>query len=102
MVHSLLLVRYGAIEITAILIISMTAPFSLAAASESDRVKALYRRGRAHAAVWDIQEAKDDLQKAAAMDPSLSKSVAKELKELEQRVKEKEQQEKASLRGMFG
>ncbi|KAK7087526.1 AH receptor-interacting protein-like [Littorina saxatilis] len=71
-------------------------------ASESDRVKALFRRGKAHSAVWDVKEAKEDLQEAVEMDPSLSKAVAKELKELENRVKEKEKQEKASLQGLFG
>lgn len=65
-------------------------------------MKALYRRGKAHAAVWDIDEAHQDLTKAAEMDPSLSKTVAKELRLLEERVKEKTHQEKASLRGMFG
>ena len=74
----------------------------LCPASENDQVKALYRRGKAHAAVWDVKEANEDLQKAAELDPALSKSVAKELKDLEERVKEKEKQEKASLRGMFG
>ncbi|KAK7485440.1 hypothetical protein BaRGS_00023388 [Batillaria attramentaria] len=71
-------------------------------ASEADRVKALFRRGKAHAAVWDVKEAKEDLQKAAELDPSLSKAVAKEIKLMEERVSEKEQQEKAKLRGMFG
>ncbi|KAL8624690.1 hypothetical protein ACOMHN_038236 [Nucella lapillus] len=71
-------------------------------ASESDCIKALFRRGKAHAAVWDVKEANDDLQKAADLDPSLNKSVIKELKELDERVKEKEKLEKASLHGMFG
>ena len=76
--------------------------FFLYLASESDRVKALFRRGKAHASVWDVEQAKSDLNLAAELDPTLSKSVTKELKSLEDKVKEKEQEEKASLRGMFG
>lgn len=70
--------------------------------TESDRVKALFRRGKAHGAVWNVTEARLDLNKVAELDPSLSKAVSKELKQLEENVKAKEQLEKASLKGIFG
>ncbi|PVD31682.1 hypothetical protein C0Q70_07100 [Pomacea canaliculata] len=70
--------------------------------TESDHVKALFRRGKAHGAVWNVTEARLDLNKVAELDPSLSKAVSKELKQLEENVKAKEQLEKASLKGIFG
>ena len=66
---------------------------------EPDNIKALYRRGKAHAASWDVQEATADLQRAAELDPSLRSAVEKELKSLVQRVKEKDVVERERLRG---
>lgn len=57
---------------------------------EPENVKALYRRGKAHSASWDVEEAKRDLNKAAELDTSLASTVEKELRSLVQRVKEKD------------
>uniref|UniRef100_A0A8C5WDA4 peptidylprolyl isomerase n=1 Tax=Leptobrachium leishanense TaxID=445787 RepID=A0A8C5WDA4_9ANUR len=46
----------------------------------SDNVKALFKRGRAHAAVWNASEAEQDFSRAVSLDPSLAPLVAKELK----------------------
>ena len=46
-----------------------------------------------------MKEAKADLEKAAELDPSLAKTVDKEIKVLMQRVKEKDTEEKLRLRG---
>ncbi|XP_075073337.1 AH receptor-interacting protein [Mixophyes fleayi] len=67
----------------------------------SDNVKALFKRGRAHAAVWNAVEAEKDFSRAAALDPSLAPLVAKELKHLEERLHEKEREDKARFRGIF-
>ena len=64
-----------------------------------DNVKAYFRRGKAHAAVWDVKEATADLKKAAELDPSLAKTVEKELKDLAERVKEKDKEERERLKG---
>ena len=64
-----------------------------------DSVKAYFRRGKAYAHTWDVKEAKADLEKAAELDPSLAKTVEKEIKALMQRVKEKDTEEKLRLRG---
>ena len=66
---------------------------------QPDNVKALFRRGKAYAAVWDVKEAKADLGKAAELDPSLVKTVDKELKSLMARVREKDEEEKQRLKG---
>lgn len=66
---------------------------------DSENVKALYRRGKAHSASWDVEEAKRDLLRAAELDVSLSATVDKELKGLAQRVREKEAAERERLRG---
>ena len=64
-------------------------------------MKALFRRGKAHAAVWNVKEAYTDLQQVARLDPTLTKSVAKELRDLDLLLKEKEDQEKLAFKGMF-
>ena len=66
---------------------------------EKDNVKALYRRGRASAACWNVEEAKSDFARVVELDPSLCRAVDKELKTLTTRVREKDIAEKARLRG---
>ena len=66
---------------------------------DSTNVKALYRRGKAYAATWSEQEAASDLRQAAALDPTLSKSVERELQSLKERLREKEKEESLRLRG---
>jgi AH receptor-interacting protein len=60
-------------------------------------VKAHYRRAKAHVGAWNPDEAKQDFLRAAQLDPSLS--VTKELKDIEQKIKEKEKQDRAMLQG---
>ncbi|XP_072280609.1 AH receptor-interacting protein [Pyxicephalus adspersus] len=67
----------------------------------SDNVKALFKRGRAHAAVWNASEAEHDFSRAVELDPSLAPLVAKELKQLETRINEKEREDKARFRDIF-
>ncbi|KAM8924859.1 AH receptor-interacting protein [Pelodytes ibericus] len=67
----------------------------------SDNVKALFKRGRAHAAVWNASEAEEDFSRAVALDPSLAPLVTKELKQLEIRLQEKDREDKARFRDIF-
>ncbi|XP_066443396.1 AH receptor-interacting protein isoform X1 [Eleutherodactylus coqui] len=67
----------------------------------SDNIKALFKRGRAHAAVWNASEAEQDFSRAVELDPSLAPLVAKELKKLETRLNEKDREDKARFRGIF-
>ena len=66
---------------------------------EPDNIKALYRRGRAHSACWNVEEAEIDLKRAAVLDSSLQKMVDKELVTLRQRVREEEKEERDRLQG---
>ncbi|XP_037069808.1 AH receptor-interacting protein-like isoform X2 [Pollicipes pollicipes] len=64
-----------------------------------DDVKALFRRGRAQARVWNVEGARADLARAAELDPGVRGAVRKELADLAAREKEKHEQEKEQLRG---
>ncbi|KAL0974125.1 hypothetical protein UPYG_G00215990 [Umbra pygmaea] len=59
-----------------------------------DCVKAYYKRAKAHAAVWNDQEARRDFLMVARLDSSLGLLVHKELRLLSDRMKEKHWEEK--------
>uniref|UniRef100_A0A8D2MCA2 AH receptor-interacting protein n=1 Tax=Zonotrichia albicollis TaxID=44394 RepID=A0A8D2MCA2_ZONAL len=59
-----------------------------------DNVKAYFKRGKAHAAVWNVAEAQADFAKVLALDPSLRPVVSKELRSLEARLREKDAEDK--------
>ncbi|KAL1450846.1 hypothetical protein WDU94_003161 [Cyamophila willieti] len=66
---------------------------------EPDNIKALYRRGKAHMNVWNTEEAKSDLEKVATLDSTLLGSVNSLLKQLSERVKEKDEETKNRIKG---
>uniref|UniRef100_A0A8D9ACC2 AH receptor-interacting protein n=1 Tax=Cacopsylla melanoneura TaxID=428564 RepID=A0A8D9ACC2_9HEMI len=66
---------------------------------EPDNIKALFRRGKAHMNVWNIEEAKSDFDKVAALDSTLLASVNSLLKQLSERVKEKDEETKNRMKG---
>ncbi|XP_010222591.1 PREDICTED: AH receptor-interacting protein [Tinamus guttatus] len=66
-----------------------------------DNVKAYFKRGKAHAAVWNVAEAQADFAKVLALDPSLRPIVAKELRSLEARLREKDKEDKVRFKGIF-
>ncbi|KAG2463596.1 AH receptor-interacting protein [Polypterus senegalus] len=66
-----------------------------------DNVKAYFKRGKAHAAVWNMKEASDDFAKVLQLDPSLGPAVKKELRDMEKRVREKEIEDKKRFKGLF-
>lgn len=68
---------------------------------DPDNVKGLYRRGKAHAGCWNIEEAEADWTRLAEVDPSQSSMVTKEMAKLQLAVKKKQQDEKNRLKGMF-
>lgn len=67
----------------------------------TDNVKALYKRAKAHAAVWNEVEARADFNRLMELDPSLGPSVAKELKAMEERIRIKEKEEKGRYKDLF-
>ncbi|NXL12693.1 AIP protein, partial [Mesembrinibis cayennensis] len=66
-----------------------------------DNVKAYFKRGKAHAAVWNVAEAQADFAKVLALDPSLRPVVSKELRSLEARLREKDAEDKIRFKGIF-
>lgn len=66
-----------------------------------NNVKAFYKRAKAHAAVWNEAEARADFAKVLELDPSLELSVAKELRAMEERIRNKEKEEKGRYKGLF-
>ncbi|XP_030644204.1 AH receptor-interacting protein [Chanos chanos] len=67
-----------------------------------DNVKAYFKRGKAHAAVWNEAEARADFARVMELDPTLASSVAKELRGLEERLREKQKEEKGRYKNLFG
>lgn len=65
----------------------------------ADNVKALFRRGRAHVGAWNPEQARTDFTRAAELDTTLKAAVVKELKLIENKVKEKESMDRAKLEG---
>ncbi|XP_043484597.1 aryl-hydrocarbon-interacting protein-like 1 [Leptopilina heterotoma] len=68
---------------------------------EPKNVKAFYRRGKAHIAVWNEKEATDDLNRAVELDPLLRNAIEKELQLFSDAIKEKEKLEMKKLSQMF-
>lgn len=66
---------------------------------DNTNVKGYYRRGKAHGFIWEIKEAKEDLLKVKQLDPSLSNLVDKDILFFENRIREKEREEKLSFSG---
>ncbi|XP_026854665.2 AH receptor-interacting protein [Electrophorus electricus] len=66
-----------------------------------DNVKAYFKRGKAHAAVWNEKEARTDFTKVLQLDPSLGPAVAKEIRAMEERIRMKEKEEKGRYRNLF-
>lgn len=64
-------------------------------------MKALYRRGKAYINTWDEENAVKDLRRAAEIDPSLCKTVEKELQIFATAIKEKNIAQKENLSKMF-
>uniref|UniRef100_A0A8D2JI67 Aryl-hydrocarbon-interacting protein-like 1 n=1 Tax=Sciurus vulgaris TaxID=55149 RepID=A0A8D2JI67_SCIVU len=64
--------------------------------------KAYYVRARAHAEVWNEAEAKADLEKVLELEPSMRKAVHRELRLLESRMAEKQEEERLRCKSMLG
>ncbi|NXA45837.1 AIPL1 protein, partial [Nothocercus julius] len=63
--------------------------------------KAHFKRAKAHAAVWNEREAREDFARAAHLDPAMAAAVKKELKLLGERMRKKHVEERKRYRGLF-
>ncbi|KAK9503650.1 hypothetical protein O3M35_010166 [Rhynocoris fuscipes] len=66
---------------------------------DPENIKALFRRGKAHASVWNYEEAKKDFEAALKLDPTLDTCINKCLKDIELQIKQKENKLKENLKG---
>lgn len=64
-----------------------------------DNVKALYRRAKAHVGAWNPLEAIEDYNRVTELDPSLEKTVSKELRAIAESQKKKNQDDREKLQG---
>ncbi|XP_053896391.1 aryl-hydrocarbon-interacting protein-like 1 isoform X3 [Malaclemys terrapin pileata] len=67
----------------------------------NENVKAYFKRAKAHAAVWNEKEAREDFLRAAQLDPSLGAAVKKELRLLGERMREKHVEDRQRYQGLF-
>ncbi|NXE54757.1 AIPL1 protein, partial [Casuarius casuarius] len=63
--------------------------------------KAHFKRAKAHAAVWNEREAREDFARAAHLDPAMAAAVKKELKLLGERMRKKHVEERKRYQGLF-
>ncbi|XP_050821023.1 aryl-hydrocarbon-interacting protein-like 1 isoform X2 [Gopherus flavomarginatus] len=68
---------------------------------DNENVKAYFKRAKAHAAVWNEKEAREDFLRVAQLDPSLGAAVKKELRLLGERMREKHVEERQRYQGLF-
>ncbi|XP_009488722.2 aryl-hydrocarbon-interacting protein-like 1 [Pelecanus crispus] len=67
----------------------------------NDNAKAYFKRAKAHAAVWNEREAREDFLRVAHLDPSMAAAVKKELKELGERMRKKHVEDRKRYQGLF-
>lgn len=51
--------------------------------------------------MWNAQEAQADFAKVLELDPALAPVVSRELRALETRIRQKDEEDKARFRGIF-
>lgn len=68
---------------------------------DPQNIKALYRRAKAHAAVWNINDAREDLKKCLEYDRNMTKTVAKCFQELKVREEIKNKEDRERFGKMF-
>uniref|UniRef100_A0A1B6DV55 AIP/AIPL N-terminal FKBP-type PPIase domain-containing protein n=1 Tax=Clastoptera arizonana TaxID=38151 RepID=A0A1B6DV55_9HEMI len=66
---------------------------------EPDNVKAIFRRAKAHAAVWNIAEAKSDFERVLKLNPKLKSTVTAELDKLNEEVRKRDSLDRQKLKG---
>ncbi|XP_031410580.1 aryl-hydrocarbon-interacting protein-like 1 [Meleagris gallopavo] len=66
-----------------------------------DNAKAYFKRAKAHAAVWNEREAREDFLRVAHLDPAMAAAVKKELKLLGERMRKKHVEDRKRYQGLF-
>ena len=68
---------------------------------QPNNVKALFRRAKAHAAVWNLNEARADFDKCILLDSSLTKEVNAQLDHLKKLENQKLKEDKEKFSKLF-
>lgn len=68
---------------------------------EPKNLKAFYRRGKGHVGAWNPEKAQEDFNSCIDLDPSLKPTIMKEINALKDKIKELEDKDKNSFRGLF-
>lgn len=68
---------------------------------DPENIKALFRRAKAHAGVWNLNDARKDFKKCLEYDRNMAKSIAKCFQELKVREMIKEREERERYGRMF-
>lgn len=68
---------------------------------DSDNVKGLFRRAKAHKGAWNPKEAKEDFNRVARLDPHLKEACAKEVRVIEEMERRKDEEDKEKLKKLF-
>ena len=66
---------------------------------QPNNLKALFRRGKAHKALFNINEAKDDFNRLISLDDKMRQSCLNELNEFEKEIKIKNENDKLKFKG---
>jgi AH receptor-interacting protein len=66
---------------------------------QPNNLKALFRRAKAHKAVFNINEAKEDFNKLISLDDTLKQTCLNELNEFEKEIKIKNENDKQLFKG---
>jgi len=66
-----------------------------------DNVKALFRRGKAHVGAWNPSQAKQDFEAVAELDRSLANTCRREIQQVEEMEKRKNDEDKEKMNKLF-
>lgn len=69
---------------------------------DPENIKALFRRAKAHAGVWNLSDAKKDFKKCIELDRNMTRTVAKCFQELKVRENLKNKEDRERFGRMFG
>lgn len=61
----------------------------------------MYRRAKAHVGAWNPDEAKKDFQRCLELDENLTKSINKDLEQLNQEIKLNDVENKLRYKNLF-
>ncbi|XP_074771483.1 aryl-hydrocarbon-interacting protein-like 1 [Athene noctua] len=67
----------------------------------NDNAKGYFKRAKAHAAVWNEREAREDFLRASNLDPAMAAAVKKEMKQLGERMRKKHVEDRKRYQGLF-